>query len=497
MAHPYLKLENGEVQVRHFLSGQFVEGEAGAETLNVKSPYTGRPLATVSFASPALVGRAVTQAAEAQKNWGDAPLKERTRILFNFRDELKKDWDRIVATKSYECGKTLSEAEAGLAKGLEVLEFALALQNLDLGGKMEVSRGVHCEVRRMPLGVVAGITPFNFPAMVPMWMFPIAIALGNAFIWKPSEKVALTSQLLAQCWKRAGLPDGIFQVIQGGKETVQAILDHPAVRAIGFVGSTPIARKIYEQGAKNGKRVLALGGAKNHVILLPDADPSLAPSGIRDSFTGCAGQRCMAGSVLLAVGKETQPLIDQLVQSTKELVPGKTMGAIITKEQRAFLSDAITRAEQEGARVLVDGRSFEAPGELANGNWIGPTILDQVKPGSDAATKELFGPVLSIVRCKDLSEAMAIENSSPFGNATSVFTRNGGLAEEVARLATSGMIGINIGVPVPREPFSFGGTFDSKFGSGDITGQASLNFWTDLKKITTKWAPQKDQNWMS
>jgi malonate-semialdehyde dehydrogenase (acetylating)/methylmalonate-semialdehyde dehydrogenase len=495
--HPYLSFASGEVEVSHFLNGHRVPGSPEEAVLSVKSPYTGQPLARVPMGSAQRVDEAVRGATRAQPAWGETPLKERTRVLVRFREELQKDWARIVATKSFECAKTLGEAEAGLAKGVEVLEYALALQNLDLGGRMEVSRGVHCELRRVPLGVVAGITPFNFPAMVPMWMFPIALALGNAFVWKPSEKVALTSQLLAECWKRAGLPDGLFQVVQGNKDTVSALLEHPGIRAVGFVGSTPIARAVYAQGTAAGKRVLALGGAKNHLILLPDADPELAPTAIRDSFTGCAGQRCMAGSVLLAVGAETQPLIDRLVALVKTLQPGRDLGAIITKEQREFLVQAIDRAEKEGAQILVDGRKAPPPAEFAGGNWIGPTLLDRVAPGSEAATRELFGPILSIVRCKDLSEALRIDAESPYGNATSVFTRSGALAEEVARLSASGMIGVNVGVPVPREPFSFGGTFDSKFGSGDITGHASLNFWTDLKKITVKWAPQKDANWMS
>jgi malonate-semialdehyde dehydrogenase (acetylating)/methylmalonate-semialdehyde dehydrogenase len=498
--HPYLNLsgrESGSEKVlHHWIGGKAVPAESTAQSLSLVSPWTGYSMAKVPFASPKLVNEAIALAKKAQVEWGETPVKERTRVLFNFRDELRKDWDKLVATISYESGKTLGEGEAGLAKGVEVLEFALAIQNLDLNGKLEVSRGVFCEYRRIPLGVVAGITPFNFPAMVPMWMFPIALALGNAFVWKPSEKVSLTSQLIAECWKRAGLPDGVFTVVLGGKETVETILDHPDIQAVGFVGSTPIAREVYVRGSSHGKRVLALGGAKNHMILLPDADPVLAAQGIRDSFTGCAGQRCMAGSVLLAVG-QVDSILQKLEASTREVVPAKNMGAIISKPQLTFLKEAITRAEKEGAKLRVDGRSVQVSEPFTQGNWLGATLLDQVKPGSEAATRELFGPVLSIIRCKDLTEALSIERSTPFGNATSVFTQSGALAEEVARNATSGMIGINIGVPVPREPFSFGGIQDSRFGSGDITGHSALNFWSQLKKITTKWAPARDANWMS
>ena len=381
-------------------------------------------------------------------------------------------------------------------KGVEVLEFALSLQNSDIGGKLEVSRGVTCEYRREPLGVVANITPFNFPAMVPMWTIPIALALGNAYVWKPSDKTPLTSRLIAHALKEAGLPDGLFTVLQGSAATVDAIIDHPAVKAIGFVGSTKVAKIVYQRGTHLGKRVLALGGAKNHIVLLPDANPEMCGPGISDSFTGCAGQRCMAASVLLAVG-EVGRHIEKIVARAGSLELGKDMGALITAQQKEFLVGAIGRAEKAGAKILLDGRKAKVPAGLEGGNWLGPTILDNVQPGSEAASIELFGPILSIVRCKDLSQAMQIENESEYGNACSVFTINGGLAARVAREATSGMVGVNVGVPVPREPFAFGGMNASKFGMGDITGVHSLDLWSNVKKITTKWEMQSDSNWMS
>jgi malonate-semialdehyde dehydrogenase (acetylating)/methylmalonate-semialdehyde dehydrogenase len=381
-------------------------------------------------------------------------------------------------------------------KGVEVLEFALSLQNLDSGGRMEVSRGVHCEYRRMPLGVVAGITPFNFPAMVPMWMMPIAIALGNAFVWKPSEKVPMTSQLLGECFRSAGLPPGVLTIVQGSAETVNAIIDHPVVRAVGFVGSTAVAKHVYTRATSLGKRALALGGAKNHIVLMPDADPDIAAQGIADSFTGCAGQRCMAASVLLAVGP-VDGIIEKIAARAQGHRCGETMGAIISKQQLDFLDGAISRAQAAGAKVLVDGRKARPAAGLEGGNWLGPTLLDYVPAGSEAARRELFGPILSIVRVHSLEEALSIDASTDYGNATSVFTTSGAVAEEVAHRAQSGMIGVNIGVPVPREPFSFGGTYESKFGQGDITGEPSLDFWSDRKKVTTKWTLPRDGNWMS
>ena len=491
--HPYQRLSQGPRVVPHLVKGQW-RFEKGAHT--VTSPYTGELMLELRSADRALVDEAIAGASAGAKEWAQTPIKERTRLLFEVRQNILNRLEELRAVISYESGKTIAEAEAGVMKGVEVLEFALALQNLDQGGKMEVSRGVHCEVRRAPLGVVAGITPFNFPAMVPMWMMPIAIALGNAFVWKPSEKVPMTSQVLGECFTKAGLPPGVLTIVQGGVDAVNAIIDHPEVRAVGFVGSTPVAKAVYSRTSLLGKRALCLGGAKNHIILMPDADPEIAAAGIADSFTGCAGQRCMAASVVLAVGK-VDHILAKVAERAAAHRPGETMGAIITKQQVDFLRGAIDRGVADGAKALVDGRTVKPLPGYENGNWLGPTILDGVKATSEAATKELFGPVLSVMRVASLDEALAVDDSSTFGNATSVFTSSGAIAEEVARRANSGMVGINIGVPVPREPFSFGGTYESKFGHGDITGPASLNFWSDLKKVTTKWTMPKDLNWMS
>lgn len=488
------KLPSEIVKCHNFIQGSWVAGENGLQ--DVVSPYSGKKIGEFSTPSKNQINQAIEKAAVAQKAWALQPIKERSKVLFNFRNILLKNQDEIAHLKSSESGKTFDEAKAGLMKGIEVLEYALSIQNLDLGGKVEVSRGVTCEFRREPLGVVANITPFNFPAMVPMWTIPIALALGNAYVWKPSDKTPLTAIKIAEALKEAGLPDGLLTVLHGSGPTVDAIIDHPLVKAIGFVGSTKIAEIVYRRGTNLGKRVLALGGAKNHIVLLPDANPDLSGVGISDSFTGCAGQRCMAASVLLAVGEVSQH-IDRIVSRAASLKLGSTMGAIITKSQVEFLSGAIDRAVKAGAKLLLDGRNAIPPQGYEQGNWLGPTVLDFVTPQSEASSQELFGPILSIIHCKDISQAMQIENSIEYGNACSVFTSNGALAERVVREATTGMVGVNVGVPVPREPFSFGGTNASKFGHGDITGPHSLDFWSNMKKVTTKWEVQSDSNWMS
>jgi malonate-semialdehyde dehydrogenase (acetylating)/methylmalonate-semialdehyde dehydrogenase len=482
------------IDCKNYVNGVFIDGSG--QTREVLSPRTGKAIGRFKESTPKDIEQAISYAKKAAPAWAKTPAKERATLLFKFRNILIRDLDLISAQISDESGKTLAEAKAGLLKGVEVLEYALSLQNSDSAGRLQVSRGVFCETRREALGVVAGITPFNFPAMVPMWMIPIALAVGNAFVWKPSDKVPLTSNLLARAIEEAGFAPGIFTILQGGRESVETLLDHPGISAVGFVGSSPIAKSVYARGTANGKRVLALGGAKNPIILMPDADPEIATRGIADSFTGCAGQRCMAASVLLAVG-ETGALIEGIVEKARSIRPGKEMGAIISKESLDRLNTSIAKAVSEGARLLLDGRNPEVAPEQTGGYWLGPTILDGVTAGSSAACEEWFGPVISIVRCKNLSEALAFEAASAFGNACSVFTRDGAVAERVASESTAGMIGINVGVPVPREPFSFGGTKISKFGTGDITGDSGVEFWSQLKKVTTKWADSPDKNWMS
>lgn len=468
----------------------------GVGRIPVHSPYTGQVIGSVPDSGPEQVAEVVRIAASASRAWGQLPIKERTQPQFRFRELLLSNLDELAHSAARECGKTVAEAAAGVQKGIEVVEYALSLQNLDAGAALEVSRGVRCELRREPLGVVAGITPFNFPAMVPLWLFPIAITLGNAFVLKPSEKTPLTAALLAKLMHDAGYPEGVFSLLHGSAPAVEALIDHPDVHAYGFVGSSRVAAQVYARAAQLGKRVLALGGAKNTMILAPDADPALAVSGIVASFTGCAGQRCMAGSVLVAVG-ECDALIERIASAASALRLGPDMGAIIDQASVERLTSAVSRGVGDGATLLVDGRAPSPPRGYQGGSWFGPTILDHVSPTSPCATAELFGPVLSIVRVPTLHDALAFEAASPYGNATSVFTQSGAVARQVADAAESGMIGVNVGVPVPREPFSFGGTKASRYGHGDITGRGGVELWTRLKKITSKWGTVTDGSWMS
>ncbi len=481
------------IECRNLVAGRWVAPET--EWRAVVSPYTGTPVGRVPLSGAAEVAAVVAGARAAAADWARVPLKERSARLFRFRELVIEQLDDLANRAALEAGKTVGEARAGVLKGVEVIEYALSLQN-QLGGALEVSRGVTCEQVREPLGVVAGITPFNFPAMVPMWLYPIAVTLGNAFIHKPSEKVPLTAVRMAELMLEAGFPQGVYSVVHGGPGAVNALLDHPDVQAYGFVGSTAVARQIYARAAAHGKRALALGGAKNHLIVVPDAEPAVTVDGVVGSFTGCAGQRCMAASLLVAVG-DVDHLIDAIVERASRMQLGRDMGALIDRAALERVSAAIAQAASEGAVLRLDGRGVEAPVEYPDGYWLGPTVIDQAQPGQDCAVRELFGPVLSVVRVKTLDEALALENQSEYGNATSVFTTRGAVARYVAERASTGMIGVNIGVPVPREPFSFGGSKASRFGQGDITGSGGVELWSQLKKITTKWALQPDHNWMS
>jgi len=466
------------------------------ESLDITSPWTGQVIGTVGLSNASDVAAVVSAARAPAAEWAKTPLKERVRPLGRFHELVTEHLAELSETVALESGKTEAEARAGLLRGLEVVEFAQSLPNLDRGGALEVSRGVTCEYRREPLGIVAGIAPFNFPAMVPMWMFPIAITLGNAFILKPSEKVPLSACRLAELMLQAGYAPGLFSLLQGDRRAVEALIDHPEVRAVGFVGSTPAARAVHTRATALGKRALCLGGAKNHLIVAPDANEALTVKSIVDSFTGCAGQRCMAGSVMVVVG-EAERLIDKVVEVASRIELGRDMGALIDDAALQRLNAGLEQAERDGARVLLDGRGRPAPAGCEAGHWLGPSVIDQVTPTMQSAKIELFGPLLSIIRVKTIDEALALEQLSPYGNATSIFTQSGAVGSYVAERATSGMVGVNIGVPVPREPFSFGGTKESKFGQGDMTGPAGVELWSNLKKITTKWALAEDATWMS
>lgn len=394
-----------------------------------------------------------------------------------------------------ENGKTMDEARAEVEKSIELTEFACSLPQIIANEIQEVSQGVECRTERKPIGVVASIAPFNFPNMVPHWTIPNALVLGNCMILKPSELVPISAIRIAELLHQAGLPKGVFNVVNGGKEIVEAICDHEGIAAVSFVGSTKVAKIVYKRATASLKRCVALGGAKNHLIVLPDAHPDMAASNIVASMSGCAGQRCMAAAAMVGVAG-IDHIIDKMVEEAKKIVPGKNLGSVISKEAKERIEGYITEAEAAGAKVLLDGRGVTVAGN-EKGYYVGPTIIDHVTPDMRIAKEEVFGPVIAIIRAKDLDEAIAIENSSNYGNAAAVFTQSGGIARQVMDRASAGMIGVNIGVPVPREPFSFGGWNESKFGVGDITGKSSIEFWTQIKKTTMKWNPEARTNWMS
>ena len=467
---------------------------SGSSTV-LTSPVDGAGLGSVIAATAAEVDATVEVAARAFATWGETPVKERVQPLFRFKELVERHIAEVARIVTAENGKTLAESEAGIRKGLEVVEYATSMPQLITGEVLEVSGGVDCFTRRHPLGVVAGITPFNFPAMVPMWMFPLAIACGNAFILKPSDQVPLTPVRLAELFHDAGLPDGVFNVLQGDRTTVEALLDHPRIEAAAFVGSTPVARAVHQRGTAAGKRVLALGGAKNHLVVMPDADPESTARNVAASAFGCAGQRCMAASVLILVG-DCGAVVEQLTGIARKARVGIDVGAIINAKARQRILGYIDRAAEGGATLLADGRTAIADGK-PNGCYVGPTLIDGVAPGHECVRDEIFGPVLSILRVKTLDEALAIENGSPFGNAASLFTSSGAAAAHFEQRARAGMVGINIGVPVPREPFAFGGWNDSRFGIGDVTGRDAIGFWTKTRKVTRKWTANAARNWMS
>jgi malonate-semialdehyde dehydrogenase (acetylating)/methylmalonate-semialdehyde dehydrogenase len=438
---------------------------------------------------------AVKAAKAAFPGWSRTPIKERVQVFFRYKYLLEKHLEELAKLCTEENGKTYTESVAEIEKSIELTEFATSLPQLVTGEVLEVSRGVECRTEHVALGVVASIVPFNFPSMVPNWTIPNAIALGNCMILKPSEKVPLSSGRLAELLKEAGLPDGVLNIVHGDVEIVEAICDHPGIEAVSFVGSTKVAKIVYQRATASYKRCLALGGAKNHLMVLPDAKPEMTAQNVAASMSGCAGQRCMAASAMIGVG-DIDHIISKICDEARKIVPGKNLGAVINKQSQERIERYINEAEQQGAKILVDGRNTKVEGK-ENGTYVGPTVIDFVKPDMSVATEEIFGPVISIMRTNTVDEALAIENANPYGNAASVFTQNGGMARYIIDRASAGMIGINVGVPVPREPFSFGGWNESKFGVGDITGKSSIEFWTKLKKSTTKWNPEAGVNWMS
>ena len=475
--------------ISHWINGS-VYPEKSDRSGEIFNPATGKVSGSVAFADTATVDKAVDTAEKAFQDWRHSSLTKRTQVLFAFRELVNKNKEKIAELITSEHGKVLSDAQGEVTRGLEVVEFACGIPHLLKGGfSEEVSTGVDVYSIRQPLGPVAIISPFNFPAMVPMWFFPIAIACGNTVIVKPSEKDPSAIMLIAQLLKDAGLPDGVFNVLHGDKVAVDALLIHPKIKSISFVGSTPIAKYVYENGTKSGKRVQALGGAKNHMIVLPDADLELAADAAINAGFGSAGERCMAISAIVAV----EPIADKLIEKIKERAvkiktgdgtKGADMGPLVTKVHRDKVAAYISAGEKEGAKVVVDGRDVKVDGE---GFWLGPTLFDQVKPNMSIYLEEIFGPVLSVIRVKSYDEALKLVNDHQYGNGTAIFTNDGGAARRFQNEVEVGMVGINVPIPVPMAYFSFGGWKNSLFGDSHAHGTEGVHFFTRGKVVTSRW----------
>jgi malonate-semialdehyde dehydrogenase (acetylating)/methylmalonate-semialdehyde dehydrogenase len=477
-------------RISHWMDGRKTPGTSGRTAL-VYNPATGQRTAEVELASGREVEVAVAQAVAAAKQWRHASLSQRAGVLFAFRQLLHERTDELAAIVTAEHGKVLSDAAGEIARGLENVEFAAGVPALVKGGFSEqVSTGVDVYSIRQPLGVVAGITPFNFPVMVPLWMCAGAIACGNAFILKPSEKDPSASLFLARMWKDAGLPDGVFTVVQGDKEAVDALLTHADVAAVSFVGSTPVARYIYETGTAAGKRVQALGGAKNHALVMPDADVEMAADAVVSAAYGSAGERCMALSVAVAVGEVADRLVDALAARLPKLTigdgthPDTDIGPLITAEHRDKVAGYIGAGAKQGATVVVDGRDQHVP---SVGFFLGTTLLDHVTPEMSVYTDEIFGPVLCVVRADTYQQGLALINANPYANGTAIFTRDGGVARAFQSDVEVGMVGINVPVPVPVAYYSFGGWKASLFGDSHMYGAEGMNFYTRGKVVTSRW----------
>ncbi len=473
---------------------------AGAPTLGtstrrgpVWNPATGEQQAEVVLGTPADVDLAVQAAAKAFESWQDVSVSRRAKIMFAFRELVDRHVDDLARIVSSEHGKVLSDARGEVLRGLEVIEFCCGIPQLLKGEYSDqVSTGIDAYSFRQPLGVVAGITPFNFPAMVPMWMHPVAIATGNTFVLKPSERDPSASRLVAELWQQAGLPDGVFNVVHGDKEAVDAVLDHPDIAAVSFVGSTPIAQYVHERASRTGKRVQALGGAKNHAVVLPDADLDFAADHITAAGYGSAGQRCMAISAVVAVGAAGDALVSKLDSRAAAVHVGAgddesaEMGPVVTREAQQRVTSYLDGAAGEGAQVVVDGRGLSVAGH-ENGFFVGPSLLDRVTPSMRVYTDEIFGPVLVVLRAETLDEAIALVNANPYGNGVAIFTGSGEAARTFQRRVTVGMIGVNVPIPVPMAFYSFGGWKDSLFGDRHIHGPEGVSFYTRGKAVTSRW----------
>jgi malonate-semialdehyde dehydrogenase (acetylating)/methylmalonate-semialdehyde dehydrogenase len=479
-------------RVTHHIGGKAWTAPAPRQGL-VHESATGRLVAEVDFAGPAEVDVAVTAARAAFGEWGRSSLAARTRVLFAFRQLLADHAAELARTIAVEHGKVVDDAGGEVARGLEVVEFACGLAHLLKGGySTQVSRGVDVHSVRQPLGVVAGITPFNFPAMVPLWMVPVALACGNTFVLKPSEKDPSASLLLAELWREAGLPDGAFNVLHGDAQAVDALLEHPGVRAVSFVGSTPVAGHVFATATQARKRVQALGGAKNHMVVLPDADLDVAADAAVSAGFGSAGERCMAVSVVVAVDPAGDALVDRISQRAEAVVvgpslePGSEMGPLVTAEHRDRVAGYLSSGVDEGATLVVDGRGHAHGGDPA-GFWLGPSVFDRVTPRMRIYRDEIFGPVLCVVRVPSTEAAIALVNTNAYGNGTAVFTADGGAARRFEEEIEVGMVGINVPIPVPAAPYPFGGWKDSLFGDLHIYGEDGVRFYTRSKVVTSRW----------
>ncbi|MFF5360655.1 CoA-acylating methylmalonate-semialdehyde dehydrogenase [Streptomyces scabiei] len=481
--------------IPHWINGSPTEGSTTA-TQTVHNPATGAERSRVVLGGGADVDAAVRAASAAFESWSESSLTTRTQVMFAFRQLLVEHEEELGRIISAEHGKTVDDARGEIVRGREVVEFACGLGDVLKGDfSDQVSRGVDVHSFRQPLGVVAGITPFNFPVMVPLWMHPIAIATGNTFVLKPSERDPSAANFVAGLYKRAGLPDGVFNVVHGGKDAVDALLAHPGVEAVSFVGSTPIARYVHERATATGKRVQALGGAKNHAVVLPDADLEFAANHITAGAYGSAGERCMALSVAVAVGEAADGLVEVLERKAREVrvgpgdAPGTEMGPLVTRAAQERVENAVGTAAAQGATVVVDGRGLKVAGH-EDGFFTGPSLLDHVTTEMEAYRQELFGPVLAVVRVDTLDEAIDVVNANPYGNGTAVFTASGEAARRFQRSVKVGMIGVNVPVPVPMSYYSFGGWKDSLIGDSPIHGPEGIRFYTRPKVVTSRWPRQ-------
>ena len=480
-------------KIKNFINGSFVNASL-PDIYTLYSPIDGSIIAEYSLSSLQDIDTAVKVASNTQKDWAALTFKKRAEVVYNYLFLLKKYREELAEICHIENGKTIREALAGVDKAVELCEFTVSIPQIISGEMQQVSQGIVCATHRVPIGVVASITPFNFPIMVPHWTVPNALALGNSVILKPSEFTPLSAIRSAELWKESGLPDGLLNVVLGTKESVEAICDHPGINGVTFVGSTPVAKIVYKRATQLLKRVISCGGAKNYIILSEHAHPQSAQD-IVAAFSGMCGQRCMAASVLITIGKLESQLAS-IISVAKKIVPGKDTGAMISKQSIEKISAYLDNAKKLGAKIILDGRETKTEGHK-NGYYTGLSIIDWRGKEDKMPLEEIFGPTLEILEASSLKEACAMQQKTPYGNAASIFTQNGRESFEAVQQCNAGMIGVNIGIPVPREPFSFGGINASRFGQGGITGKSIINFLSDEIKVTTKWNPEDKRDWMS